>query len=200
MSRVKQFYAAHGLRFDAERARELNERSYLERVRAAVPAPARVLDLGCGGGEPIGRWFLESGYRVTGIDAEPSLLALARERFPEVEWRLGDMREVALGGAFEVVVAWDSFFHLDPDDQRAMFPRFAEHTALGGLLLFTSGTHHGTAISPLFGTPLYHASLASEEYRELLHQHGFVVLVHRVSDPDCGGHTVWLTRRERDPR
>lgn len=197
MSRVNDFYADHGLQFDRERSRHLPERAWLAQVAARAPAPAAVLDLGCGGGEPIARWFLEQGYTVTGLDAEPSLLALCRQRFPGATWRQADMRTLDLGRTFEVLVAWDSFFHLEHADQRALFPRFREHLAVGGVLLFTSGPEHGESIGSLFGDALYHASLAPEEYRTLLSEHGFEVLLHRAEDPECGRHTVWLAQRVR---
>lgn len=76
-----------------------------------------------------------------------------------------------------------------------MFPIFDRHAAAHAALLFTSGTSHGTAIGSYAGEPLYHASLAPEEYRALLEAHGFTVHAHIVSDPGCGGHTVWLAAR-----
>jgi hypothetical protein len=50
-------------------------------------------------------------------------------------------------------------------------------------------------VGSLFGHELYHASLATVEYERLLGGHGFAVSLHRVADPDCGEHTVWLARR-----
>ena len=68
---VRQFYAEHGAQFDAERARDLSELKYLERAQASAPPPARVLDVGCGGGEPIARWFIERGYTEVAVKALP---------------------------------------------------------------------------------------------------------------------------------
>ena len=76
-----------------------------------------------------------------------------------------------------------------------MFPVFARHAAPGALLLFTSGPHAGVAMGEIYGHALYHASLDSSEYENLLAAQGFRVLQHRAEDPDCGGHTVWLAQR-----
>jgi len=143
-------------------------------------------------GEPIARHVLQSGFNVVGVDTSPTLIALCQARFPGGEWRLGDMRQLALGRRFEGLLAWDSFFHLDAANQRAMFLRFAAHAQPGAPLLFTSGPGHGEAIGEYCGEPLYHASLDPAEYRQLLSAHGFRVLSHLVEDPDCGGRTVWL--------
>ena len=77
------------------------------------------------------------------------------------------MRSLALAKRFDAIVAWDSFFHLCADDQRAMFPVFAKHIAPRGLLLFTSGPSAGIAVGEIYGHELFHASLDAEEYERL---------------------------------
>ncbi len=61
--------------------------------------------------------------------------------------------------------------------------------------MFTSGPSHGEAIGSYRGEPLYHASLARDEYTALLAGEGFRVVAQRSEDPACGGHTVWLAQR-----
>jgi hypothetical protein len=105
------------------------------------------------------------------------------------------MRTLDLERTFDGLLAWDSFFHLTPDDQRGMFDVFRRHAAPGAALMFTSGPHAGEALGEWLGEPLYHAGLDPEEYRRLLEHHGFELVAHRQDDPDCGHHTVWLARR-----
>ena len=172
------------------------EQAYLTAVLAELPPGAAVLDLGCGTGEPLAGYFIRAGRTVVGLDGSPAMIAKCRERFPDMTWIVGDMRRLALGRTFGAVLAWDSFFHLAYDDQRAMFAVFAAHAAAGGLLLFTSGPDHGEATGVMDGVAFAHFSLAAAEYRSLLLRHGFAVLRHVVTDPDCGEHTVWLARKE----
>ena len=75
----------------------------------------------------MARNLAEHAVRVTGIDSSPAMAALCRERLPAHEWMVADMRSLALGRAFNGILAWDSFFHLKPDDQRRMFEIFAAH-------------------------------------------------------------------------
>jgi hypothetical protein len=126
------------------------------------------------------------------------MISLACSNFPEREWLVADMRRLALGRAFDGIMAWDSFFHLTYDDQRRMFPIFRAHAKPNAPLLFTSGPRHGEAIGNFRGEPLYHASLSPDEYRALLAANGFAVATERMEDPDCGGHSVWLARRAED--
>lgn len=171
------------------------ELPYLQTATALASPPGTVLDLGCGSGEPLARHFIENGYRVTGIDLVDEMLQMCRARFPDMTWQRADMRNLEIRERFDIVVAWDSFFHLSPDDQRRMFETFRQHTAPGGVLVFTSGTTEGEAVGgDLFGDKLYHASLDAREYERLLDRHGFSVICHRVEDPNCGGHTVWIAQ------
>lgn len=190
-------YERHARDFDRDRGRALWERTWLNRFLAFVPQGGTVLDLGCGMAEPIAAYLLDQGRAVVGVDASLSMVALAQSRFPAQEWIVGDMRALALPRRFAGVLAWDSFFHLTGDDQRAMFARFAAHAQPGAPLMFTSGRDEGEAIGEYCGEPLYHASLDPGEYTRLLHAHGFAVEAHVVDDAECAGHTVWLARATR---
>jgi len=106
------------------------------------------------------------------------------------------MRKVSLARRFGGIVAWNSFFHLTPDDQRAMFTVFRDHAEPGAALMFTSGPAAGEAIGSYHGEALYHASLAAVEYEALLATHGFSIVQHVVEDQECGGLTVWLALRK----
>lgn len=178
--------------FDANRPRTLLEDEYLSLAVECAPKKGTVLDLGCGGGEPIARYFIDRGFRVTGIDASPKMISLCRKRFPEETWLVGDMRTVKLDQRFDVIIAWDSFFHLDHEAQRNMFPSFRDHIADGGVLVFTSGPKFGEVYGTMRGHEFYHASLDPEDYQNLLATHGFTVILNRIEDPACGGHTVWI--------
>lgn len=196
MTEVHELYERVARDYDRDRSRSLMEAAYLGEVLAKLDGRARILDLGCGSAEPIARFFIDKGCRLTGVDAAPAMIALCRARFPDATWLVQDMRTLALDRRFDAILAWDSVFHLGADDQRGMFPVFEQHIAPRGLLLFTSGPRAGIAIGELYGHALFHASLDAEEYEGLLTCHGFAILLHRVEDPDCGRHTVWLAQHQ----
>ena len=196
--RIVGLYEENAAAWDEARgANAALEKPWLDRFAALLPPGGAVLDIGCGSGRAIAADLIGRGFRLTGVDSSPSLIALCRERFPEQEWIVGDMRTLALGRRFGGLVAWHSSFHLAPDDQRALFPRLAAHAAPGAPLMFTSGDKHGVGLGEWQGEPLYHASLAAEEYRALLAQNGFEVVEHRANDPRCGDATVWIACRSR---
>ena len=193
--RIAGLYEDNAAAFDAQRGRELIERAWLDRFAGMLPRGGDVLDLGCGMGEPIAADLVSRGFAVTGVDTSPSLIELARSRFPSQQWVVCDMRALELGRGFDGLLAWHSFFHLAPGDQRPMFARFAAHLSPGGVLMFTSGSTEGEAIGEWQGEPLYHGSLDTSEYRALLETNGFDVLDHVENDPECGYATIWLARK-----
>lgn len=192
---IMGLYRRHALAWTTARGAHLMESAWLDRFLAVAGASGAVLDLGCGSGLPIARELVRRGLAVVGVDSAPEMIALFQANLPDQHAHVGDMRALDLGRRFEGVIAWDSFFHLRHDDQRAMFPIFAQHTAPGAALMFTSGPSFGEAIGVLEGEPLYHASLSGEEYRRLLADAGFEVVDQVNEDATCGGRTVWLARR-----
>lgn len=153
-----------------------------------MPAPAFVLDMGCGSGMPMSMHLAALGHAITGLDASPALIDAFRDNVPGQTAIIGDMRSFETDGRFNGILAWNSFFHLTPDDQRAMFPRFRRLSQPGAALMLTSGPAAGEAFGEVMGERLYHASLESLEYTHLLEESGYAVVNHRVEDPD------WLAR------
>jgi cyclopropane fatty-acyl-phospholipid synthase-like methyltransferase len=130
--RIIGLYQRHAADWDRQRGRDLFEKPWLDRFLALLPPGASILDIGCGSGEPITRYFVEKGYDVTGADSSAALIAICKSRFPEQNWLVADMRKLSLERHFDGILAWDSFFHLCPEDQGIMFPIFRRHAAPGG--------------------------------------------------------------------
>lgn len=192
---VIALYQAHVPAWLRLRSTSLFERGWLAAFLRALPPEGRdVLDIGCGSGRPIAGHLIEQGCRVTGIDGASAMIEIARQAFPDQRWITADMRTLPPLGRFHGLIAWHSFFHLTPEDQRPLFPTFRQLAQPGAALMFTSGPEHGEAIGEFEGQPLYHGSLDSREYRDLLERNGFNVLRHVTQDPTCGGATVWLAQ------
>lgn len=188
-------YQRHAGAFEQKRSTSLFEKAWLDRFLALLPVNGQILDIGCGNGMPIADYFIRQGFQVTGVDSSQPMIDRCLQRFSEQSWSVADMRTLALADRFDGLIAWDSFFHLAREDQRQMFNVFRQHANSQATLMFTSGTSNGEAIGTFEGEALYHASLAPEEYRQLLQEQGFSVVKTIVEDPDCGGRTVWLARR-----
>lgn len=184
--------------FDKNRSKELiMEKHYLDLITQHIPKGSSILDVGCGTGDPLGKYFLQQGYDYTGVDASHKMIEQCQKAFPQGRWLLKDMRYLELEQRFNLVIAWHSFFHLPLEDHAPTLTRLANYTKPKGLLVFTSGPEHGEVWSINGGYDLYHASLSIGEYQDILAQNGFEVLELKIEDPDCGEATVWVSRNLR---
>lgn len=85
-------------------------------LNAAALAPgAAVLDIGCGSGLFL-QLAAQRGLRASGLDASEPFLAIARERTPQGDFRVGEMEELPYSSqSFDLVSGFNSFqFAADP--------------------------------------------------------------------------------------
>jgi len=95
------------------------------------------LDVGCGAGlltEPLARL----GAKVTGIDASPDVIAVARDHAAasglQIDYRAGDVQE--LGGRFDLITAMEVIEHVA--EPAAFVRALAKRLAANGLLILST--------------------------------------------------------------
>lgn len=80
---------------------------------AKLPAGARLLDGGCG----LGDWTLcltAQGHPTLGLDISRKTVAALRQRFPDHEFAVGDIRDTQLPDAsFDGYFSWGTFEHFE---------------------------------------------------------------------------------------
>ena len=99
-----------------------------------------VVDLGCGSGilaEPLA----VGGFEILGIDLSPPLIALARKRVPNGQFRVESLLTAQLPGCVAVAAVGECFNYLFDERHswkgvRQVLRRAFEALAPGGLLLF----------------------------------------------------------------
>ena len=91
----------------------------LLRLLGAGQTLGSVLEIGCATGELIAAVPVRAGGRKLGMDISAANVAVAKARFPEVEFRCGDFRALGVpatpGEMFDAVVISDVVEHV-PDD------------------------------------------------------------------------------------
>ena len=104
-------------------------------VAALVPPGSRVLDAGCGTGR-VGIELARRGYDVVGVDSDASMLEVAREQAPALDWRLQDLVDLRDERAYDLVVAAGNVMvFLSPGTGPEVVQRLAAALRPGGLLV-----------------------------------------------------------------
>ena len=166
-------------------------------VALALPAGAKILDVGCGSGW-LSEYFARLGYEVTGIDISDDLIRMARERVENVPYNLDhetslscrfqthDIEVGPLPEKFDAVICYDSLHHLV--DERAVFRHLAAMLDVGGLLFILEG-HKPSAgsateaelrdVMSRYGT--LESPFSSDYLAALISENGFAVVGDYVS-------------------
>jgi len=175
---------------------------YVDRVLEGLPAGAKVLDLGCGTGEPVAKHIVERGFSVTGVDESSEMLKFARQTVPEAELIHADIVTVELTDTFDAAVAWDSMFHVAREHHAAIYRKLANALREGaGVLLSVGGSAPAEDdsvegfTSAMYGQTFYYSGFAPEVARKLIEASGCEVELWEVDDPTSRGHIAVIARK-----
>ncbi|PID96148.1 MAG: SAM-dependent methyltransferase [Actinomycetales bacterium] len=118
---MRAAYDAVAAAYATEVADELADRPFarwlLERI-ADLAGPHPIVDVGCGPGH-VATHLAAAGADVTGLDLSPAMIAQGRERYPDVSFRAGDLRDLmrpASAPRWGAVFAWYALIHLAPSE------------------------------------------------------------------------------------
>ncbi|NUS57741.1 MAG: methyltransferase domain-containing protein [Streptomycetaceae bacterium] len=97
-------------------AARLRGRSY--ELLSLVPG-STVVDVGCGAGRAVAE-LAGHGVRAVGVDPDPGMLAAARERWPEAEFRQAGAEDLPFADGTLHGYRADKVFHVLPEPDRAV--------------------------------------------------------------------------------
>jgi SAM-dependent methyltransferase len=106
-----------------------------ELIQERRPGARMLLDVACGTGAHLEH--LAEKYEVEGLDLDAEMLAVARERLPEVPFHETDLAEFDLGKRFDAVVCmFSSIGYVDTEERlRSAVAAMARHLEPGGVLV-----------------------------------------------------------------
>jgi SAM-dependent methyltransferase len=192
--RVADAYCAWSARIlDGARCR------FLARFVSALPAPAEILDLGCGAGVPSTA-ALPSTFSVTGVDISREQIDRARLNVPQARFLVADIMKVRFRpGSFDGITALYSVPHVPRSEHLELFLRVASWLRPGGLFLASLGTRDAPdSIEEWLGVPMFFSSYDMESNARLLEEVGFTVLeneVVTVHEPEEDVAFQWVMAR-----
>lgn len=159
----------------------------------------RLLDLGCGAGEPFARFFLDHGWQVTGVDFSMKMLDLATRYTPAMRCICEDMRDVSFEPQqFDAITSIYSLFHVPRKDHPALFEKSRRWLKPGGKFLFTYATRDYTGqdafegYMEFLGEKLFYSHKSPDELYADLRSAGLTL--DSAINRQIGGETfLWVT-------
>jgi ubiquinone/menaquinone biosynthesis C-methylase UbiE len=104
-------------------------------IRQICPSATTLLDIACGTGKHV--YYLRNYYTVEGLDLNPELLELARQRCPDVTFHQGNMVDFHLERSFDVVTCLFSAigYVKTVGNLDNTVAKMAQHLKSGGMLV-----------------------------------------------------------------
>lgn len=166
---------------------DTSDNTYLNEFLSSLEPHSRILDLGCGTGRSTA-YFHEKGFSVVGVDFSGEMLRIAREKYPNIDFREEDMRDVSFEeGSFEAVSLAYSFFHLEDKDAFKVLEKVRDILTHEGYIFLILQEGEGTvwADEPLKEGEKIFLNLYSEsKIRDFLESVGFQIQYVRKKAPD----------------
>jgi SAM-dependent methyltransferase len=127
--------AQYDRRFEELAARGVDMHGEADLV--ASYGPASVLDAGCGTGR-VAIELSRRGHQVTGVDVDPRMLEVARQKQPDLAWVEADLTDpaLALERCFDIaVMAGNVLIFVAPGTEGAVVSNLARLLVPGGRLI-----------------------------------------------------------------
>jgi SAM-dependent methyltransferase len=172
---------------------------FLDRLRPYLPQSGTVLDLGCGGGCPISKYFADAGYDVLGVDISEKMIELAKNSVPNARFKVGDFeRSNFPERSFDLIISFFAIIHLPRDTHAQLFKKMYKWLKEDGAIFVTLGAldNEEEQVDDWKSVPMYWSHFDSKTNLELIEQTGFEVIWHEEEEiPGDTTHLFIIAKR-----
>lgn len=151
---------------------------FLDKFLTFLSNKASILDVGCGTGRST-KYFSDKGYNVIGLDLSKKMIEIAKKSYPNIDFRLGDMRNINLSKKFEGIAFMYSLFHVEKNDALNILKNVKNFLNPKGILfiILQEGNGEINLEHPFMpGGKLYVRLYGENEIKDILIKEGFDVL------------------------
>ena len=195
---VASGYDAMGDRYTALALEdESPRREFTQFMMEALAPGSRVVDLGCGAGEPTALTLSER-FNVVGVDISSGQIARARAAVTAASFVLADMSTMQLRPAsLDGVTAFYSIIHVPRDRHRRLLEAVFSWLKPGGMLVASMASRGSEAsLEEFLGAPMYWSSFDAETNKRLIREVGFELRSAQLIDEETHEGTethLWVT-------
>jgi SAM-dependent methyltransferase len=197
---VRAGYDAAAPSYLAARPSDGADVALLDELISRLTPGARVLDAGCGAGQPVSDRLVATGLTTTGLDLAWRQVAMARTLVPAITVAQADLAALPFSsGAFAAVVSYYAIIHVPRDEHPSVLAEIRRVLATDGLALLCLGAKDLPADDDpdsWLGTPMFWSHFDAGTNLRLVVEAGFTVGWHRiVEDPMHHGRHLFVLAR-----
>ncbi len=169
-------------------AKEFSKPSeYIEEFLVLLPKNAKILDVGCGVGVDAG-FMASEGFEIIGIDLSKEMLNIARQKFPQINFRQQDIRRLDFPpDSFDGILASCSLIHIPKHDVPVLLEKFHQILKKDGAIYIAlqGGKSEEIFIDEPFkpDEKLFLNIISFDEIKNLFVKHGFSIVKKYEREP-----------------
>lgn len=163
---------------------------YFDQLIHFFPTGGRLLDLGCGSGQPVTAYFYNKGFEVVGVDLSESMLAIARRTIPTGQFFVADMVDCTFApDEFDLILSTFAIIHVPQEKQRLLFQKMHTWLKPGGTAYLVLGFRDEKEVfeDGWYGVRMFWSTFSQAQYQDLFREVGFNLLWSEVETPPNDG-------------
>ena len=198
---VKEGYNKIADKYLLERNKDSEDVKLIQELIKHLPKGAKVLDAGCGAGDPVTK-ILSKDFQVTGVDFAEAQIKLARNLIPNAQFICKDMIELDFpDNSFDAICSYYAIIHIPREEHKKLLLNFYRMLKPSGLVLLCMGAGdlQDDIEENYLGAEMYWSHYDADTNIKMLIECGFSIiwakLIKDESDPNAV-HLFVLGRKE----
>jgi cyclopropane fatty-acyl-phospholipid synthase-like methyltransferase len=171
---------------------------WCKRILELRPNSTTALDIGCGCGIPVCKFFSEHGLQAVGIDISPRQIERARKLAPQATYICSDYLR-SNNTQYDIITAFYSIIHIDRTLHEQVFEKLYDQLPDSGIAVVTVGHNEWEGCQDHWlgveGAKMYWSHYSVAKYHEILHSMNFSVLLDEfIPEGNSGHHNLWIQK------
>ncbi len=150
----------------------------LKKFLTFLPTQAKVLDIGCGGGQDS-KFLADNGCFVLGIDVSKEMIRLAKKFAPKTNFKIADVMKLSTSTKYDGIWCCRVFHHISMNEQDKFLDKIKSLLKKDGVLYITSVVSDKKIDYEAFDSGsdgLLKKRLTAKSFKNLLVQRNFKIL------------------------
>lgn len=176
-----------------------SEYPILKTFSGLLPKNSKILDVGCGSGKPITKYFLDEGFSVQGLDISPLQAEKAKLNLGYAKIFIADLKTHEFeDNVYEGIICLHSIEHVERIWHGAIFKKMYSALKPGGILL--TSIQKDSCESVKFLNPyiqMYYSHFDQFETVKLITAAGFSI-IYKSPIKIYGGESVYAIAKKEE--